>query len=251
MPKTTARKDGASWHISGSKIYSTGSTGLRWFAVWAKTDEATPRVGTFLVRAGSPGVRIEPVWDHLGMRASVSHEVVFEDTPTPLDHAVDVRLPEDWAPKSGDNAVGGLWNALAISTIYNGVACAARDWLVGYLKDRTPSNLGAPLATLPRVQEKVGEIEALLYVNRSLLETATERAEAGSPPSAVESNLIKYTVTSNAIRAVELGLELTGNPGLSRKNPLERHYRDVLCSRIHSPQNDTILVGAGRAAFKL
>jgi alkylation response protein AidB-like acyl-CoA dehydrogenase len=50
---------------------------------------------------------------------------------------------------------------------------------------------------------------------------------------------------------VEIGLELTGNPGLSRKNPLERHYRDVLCSRIHSPQDDTILVGGGRAAFGL
>jgi alkylation response protein AidB-like acyl-CoA dehydrogenase len=48
---------------------------------------------------------------------------------------------------------------------------------------------------------------------------------------------------------VQIGLELTGNPGISRKNPLERHYRDVLCSRIHSPQDDTILVGAGRAGF--
>ncbi len=65
----------------------------------------------------------------------------------------------------------------------------------------------------------------------------------------MEGNNIKYVVTANAIRAVELGLELTGNPGLSRKNPLERHYRDVLCSRIHSPQNDTILTGAGRAAL--
>jgi hypothetical protein len=42
---------------------------------------------------------------------------------------------------------------------------------------------------------------------------------------------------------VEIGLELTGNPGISRRNPLERHYRDVLCSRIHSPQADTVLVG--------
>ena len=48
---------------------------------------------------------------------------------------------------------------------------------------------------------------------------------------------------------MEIGLELTGNPGLSRANPLERHYRDVLCSRIHSPQADTILVAAGRVAL--
>jgi alkylation response protein AidB-like acyl-CoA dehydrogenase len=89
----------------------------------------------------------------------------------------------------------------------------------------------------------------LLQVNRTLIETAAERADAGNPPSAVESNNIKFVATGNAIRAVEIGLELTGNPGLSRKNPLERHYRDVLCSRIHSPQNDTILVAGGRAAF--
>ena len=135
--------------------------------------------------------------------------------------------------------------------IYDGVARAARDWLVGYLKQRAPTNLGAPLSSLPRVQEKVGEIEALLYANRVLIENAAGRAERGDGVSAVEANLIKYTTTGNSIRAVQIGLELTGNPGLSRHNPLERHYRDVSCSRIHSPQNDTILVGAGKSAFGL
>jgi len=253
LPKTVARATPEGWRLSGHKIYSTGSTGLRWFAVWARTDEPTPRVGTFLVRSDSPGIRVEPAWDHLGMRASVSHEVVFEDALTPLDHAVDVRKPAEWAAQAAQKA-GGLaaWNALAISTIYGAVAEAARDWLVGYLNQRTPSNLGAPLATLPRVQEKVGEIEALLHTNRILLDTTTRRAESNDPgerPTPVENNLVKYTTTRNAIRAVEIGLELTGNPGLSRHNPLERHYRDVLCSRIHSPQDDTILISAGWSAL--
>lgn len=248
LPATIARRTADGWAISGPKIYSTGSTGLSWYAVWARTDEPEPRVGNFLVAADSPGITIVPAWDHLGMRATVSHEIVFADTPTPLDHAVDVRAPAEWKPKTSDTAAG-LWNALAISTIYDGVAWSARDWLVDYLKARVPGNLGAALATLPRVQEKTGEIEALLQVNRTLIETAAERADAGHPPSAVEANNIKYIATANAIRAVEIGLELTGNPGLSRKNPLERHYRDVLCSRIHSPQTDTILVAGGKAAF--
>ncbi len=250
LPETVARRTGAGWALSGRKIYSTGSTGLDWFSVWAKTDEASPRVGNFLVAADAPGITIVPAWDHLGMRATVSHEVMFDGTPIPLDHAVDVRAPADWAPKPGDNALG-LWNALAISTIYDGVARAARDWLAGYLKERVPTNLGASLATLPRVQEKFGEIEALLYANRVLIGTAAEHADAGDPPSAIEANNIKFHATGNAIRAVEIGLELTGNPGLSRKNPLERHYRDILCSRIHSPQNDTILVAAGRAGLEV
>ncbi len=248
LPKTIARRSGDGWALTGSKIYSTGSTGLTWFAVWAKTDEAEPRVGTFLVAADSPGITVLPAWDHLGMRATVSHEVVFAETPVPADHAVDVRSPSEWIPKPGDHALA-LWNALAISTIYDAVAQAARDWLRGYLKERVPGNLGASLATLPRVQEKFGEIEVLLYSNRLLLESAAERIESGREVSPVEANMIKYVATGNAIRAVEIGLELTGNPGLSRKNPLERHYRDVLCSRIHSPQNDTILVAAGRAGF--
>jgi alkylation response protein AidB-like acyl-CoA dehydrogenase len=248
MPKTVARRTAGGWAITGSKIYSTGSTGLDWFSVWARTDEPEPRVGNFLVAADSPGITILPAWDHLGMRATVSHEVVFEETPAPLDHAVDIRLPDEWKPRPGDNGQG-LWNGLAISAIYDGVARAARDWLRDYLKERTPGNLGASLATLPRVQEKFGEIEALLYANHVLMETAAQRADGGENIGPVEAGHIKYIATSNSIRAVEIGLELTGNPGLSRKNPLERHYRDVLCSRIHSPQNDTILTAAGRAGF--
>ncbi len=248
LPATVARRTADGWAISGTKIYSTGSTGLDWFSVWAKTDETEPRVGNFLVRADSAGIDIEPVWDHLGMRATVSHAVHFADTPTPLDHAVDIRRPEQWAAGAGDPSLA-IWNALAISTIYDGVARAARDWLRAYLNDRVPTNLGASLATLPRVQEKFGEIETLLQVNRTLIPDAAARHDAGDPPSAVEVNNIKYLTTANAIRAVEIGLELTGNPGISRKNPLERHYRDVLCSRIHSPQTDTILIAAGRAAL--
>jgi alkylation response protein AidB-like acyl-CoA dehydrogenase len=58
------------------------------------------------------------------------------------------------------------------------------------------------------------------------------------------------TVTTNAIAAVERAVEIIGNPGLSRANQIERHLRDVLCWRIHTPQNDSILLAAGRAAFK-
>jgi hypothetical protein len=46
-------------------------------------------------------------------------------------------------------------------------------------------------------------------------------------------------------------LSLTGNHGLSRANPLERHYRDVLCGRVHTPQDDSTRIGLGRAALGL
>ena len=73
----------------------------------------------------------------------------------------------------------------------------------------------------------------------------------GFPLSAIESNIIKLTVTNNAAAVVEDALSLTSNHGLSRTNPLQRHYRDALCGRVHTPQDDTTRISAGRLALGL
>ena len=255
LPATTARREGEGWKIDGHKLYTTGIEGLGWLSVWGRTDEPSPRAGVFLVPRHAAGIRVIPSWDHLGLRASGSHEVVFENVEIPLDHAVDLRAPADWAPDAGSqtdidaHATQQAWMVLLLGTLYDAVARAAHDWLLGFLNRRAPSGLGAPLASLPRVQETVGEAAALLRANRVLLDHAAAEVDAGRAPSASDSGLLKYTVTGNAIRSVELALQLSGNHGLARQNPLERHYRDVLCSRIHTPQNDAILVAAGKAAL--
>ncbi|WP_439867933.1 acyl-CoA dehydrogenase family protein [Pseudomonas syringae] len=242
LPGTIARRTAQGWRISGSKIYSTGSHGLTWFAVWARSDDDDPLVGSWLVHKDSPGITIIEDWDHLGMRATSSHEVRFDNVLVPLDHAVSVS---PWsAPQSELDGSGLLWMAVLLSSVYDGIAQSARDWLVHWLEQRTPSNLGAALSTLPRFQETVGQIDTLLFANRSLLQSAAH----GHTP-AQHAGQIKYLVTGNAIRAVELAIEASGNPGLSRSNPLQRHYRNVLCSRVHTPQNDAVLVNVGKAAF--
>ncbi|CAG2155689.1 Putative acyl-CoA dehydrogenase YdbM [Cupriavidus campinensis] len=260
LPGTVATRVGDRWCIHGHKLYTTGIPALRWLAVWGRTHEPEPRVGIFLVpkssaSAGTPGIRVVESWNHLGLRASGSHETVFEDVWIPLDHAVDIRRPEAWAPAGASqadvdaNADQQAWMVGLLGTLYDAVARAGFDWIRSFVQDRAPGSLGAPLATLPRVQETIGEIAALLRTNQVLLDDAAAQADAGTPASAADSGLLKYTVTGNAIRAVELALQLSGNHGLSRSNPLERHYRDVLCSRIHTPQNDAILTAAGRTAL--
>jgi len=246
LPATIARKTETGWRLSGRKIYSTGAPILKWYAVWAKTDEPDLRVGLFLVPAGLPGTRIVETWDHLGLRASGSHDVVFDDAVFPLDHEIDVRKPDQWlVPDFTQSTV----HAIFVAAIYDGVARAARDWLVEFLKNRVPSNLGASLATLPRMQEVVGGIEARLAVNTRLIESFAGDFDNGVLLSASESNIIKLTVTNNAVAVVEDALSLTSNHGLARANPLERHYRDVLCGRVHTPQDDATRVNAGRLAL--
>jgi alkylation response protein AidB-like acyl-CoA dehydrogenase len=247
LPETVARRVGEGWQLSGHKLYTTGIPALSWLAVWARTDEPEPRLGIFLVPRDAPGIQVVESWDHLGLRASGSHEAVFDAVSLPLDHAVDVRPVADWA--GGPEADQYAWMIVLLGALYDGIARAARAWLLRFLSERAPGSLGAPLATVPRVQQVVGEIEALLWANDALLTGLVQATDAGSPRSAIESGLVKYTVTGNAIRVVDLALQLSGNHGLSRRNPLERHHRDVLCSRIHTPQNDSILIGAGKLAF--
>lgn len=64
-----------------------------------------------------------------------------------------------------------------------------------------------------------------------------------------ESGLVKSLITNQAVQAVEAAQSLTSNHGLARKNPLERHWRDVLCGRIHTPQDDSVWQQAGRRAL--
>ena len=246
LPATTARRTPDGWRISGRKIYSTGIDGLAWAIVWARTDEAEPRVGAFLVPADAPGIRIERTWKALGMRATASHDIVLDDVAIPAEFAADLRPPQDWAAGEAGQPV---WIAVLIGALYDGVARAARDWLVSFLKARVPTNLGAPLSSLPRVQEAVGAIEERLAVNARLIRSAARDADDGRPSSAVEAGLLKLTLTETAIEVVERALKLTGNHGIARANPLERHLRDVLCGRIHSPQEDTARLNAGRLAL--
>jgi alkylation response protein AidB-like acyl-CoA dehydrogenase len=245
LPATTARAAGGGWELTGRKIFATGAPGLRWMVVFARTEDDPARVGSFLVRSDSPGITIEPTWDHLGLRASRSDDVIFDRTPVPSDSVTALAEPAPGPPQAEFMA----WNALAIAAIYLGVAAAARDWLARFLTERTPTSLGRPLATLPRFQDALGEIEAALTAAGDLVDHLAARADAGEAAAAAHAGIAKLTATRAAIGSVEQAVALIGNNALTRRNPLERHLRDVLCARVHTPQDDSITTAAGRGAF--
>ena len=247
LPATTATPVEGGWSITGHKLYSTGSPALKYFLTWARTAGDDPKVGWFAIPRGTPGLTVVETWDHMGMRATGSHDLILEDAFVPAANMLDLRPPAEWLER---DPAAGAWNGLMLASLYSGIARSARDWLVGYLHERAPSNLGASLATLPRMQSAVGEMEALLFTNERLLFGLA--ADADSNPERVSplaTSMAKYTANSNAIKVVDIALSLVGNPGLARSNPLERHHRDVLCSRIHVPQDDMVVLMAGKAAL--
>ncbi|MFF2148538.1 acyl-CoA dehydrogenase family protein [Kitasatospora sp. NPDC058190] len=248
LPGTVARRDGGGWLLTGRKTYCTGAEALAWMAVTARTDEPEPRVGTFLVRGESEGLEIDPTWDQLGLRASASHDVVLDRVRVPAELALDLGAPgqEDRAEAELSRA----WQDLALAAVAIGVARAAESWLVRFLGQRTPANLSEPLGTLPRYRCALGEIEAQLIGAEELVEGLAPRVDRGEPDAVARTGPAQLLATRAATAAVQQAVALTGNPGLSRRHPLERYLRDVLSSRVHLAPEETVLEATGRAALE-
>jgi alkylation response protein AidB-like acyl-CoA dehydrogenase len=95
VPATTATPTGPNagndhaahdWRLTGHKIYCTGSHGLRWMLVWASVASEDPdeiRIGSFVVDAEAAGIEVRETWDHLGMRASASHDMILTNVAVP------------------------------------------------------------------------------------------------------------------------------------------------------------------------
>ena len=131
LPATTARRTSDGWSLSGRKAYATGGEALAYHVVWVVTDEPVQRVGHLLVPADSPGISWIQTWDHLGLRASNTHDVEYDQVAVPLENFVEIPLTDgvyrDPAAAAGPGSFGH-------PALYLGVARAARSAFVAYLE---------------------------------------------------------------------------------------------------------------------
>lgn len=243
---TTAVKQADGWHISGSKSWSTGSPGLRWAGVAASVEDEPGSLtrANFLVPMDTPGVEIVENWDNLAMRASGSHDVIFNDVVVPLDH----RLPAAGKPN------GSPWSYLT-SALYLGLGIAARNWAIDFAKNRKPTALGGKaIAELEGVQAKVAQMELLLLGARSALYSSVEewidypehRDSLGPQLAAA-----KILATNNAIDVTDLAMRIVGSVGMQRANPLERYFRDARAGLGNPPIDDVAQGQIARATLGL
>ncbi|MFJ9243578.1 acyl-CoA dehydrogenase family protein [Streptomyces sp. NPDC101776] len=247
LPSTLARRTPDGWSLSGTKRFVTGAEGLDWFLVWATTDEPEPRVGTFLVPGGSPGIEITGRWDQLGLRASGSHDVTFRDMEIPYEHVIGIG-PYGAAAEQ-DNRAGAALH-LPLAALYLGVARAAQSFFHTFAHSRVPANLGHPVARTERFRRAAGEIEVLLAAAEQLVFDGAARVDSGDSAYTPEQALgARVLADRHGVRAVELAVRLLGNPGLARGNPLERHFRDIQCAPVHAPQEDISLLAIGTKAL--
>jgi alkylation response protein AidB-like acyl-CoA dehydrogenase len=232
--------------LNGCKTFSSGSTVLRWGVVSARVDvDPEPYLGSFLVPLSAKGVRIEPTWDTLGMRATCSHTVVLEDVFVEREAEVPrVTSMQDALPHER------AWS-LSVAAVYLGVAEAAREYAVRFARSRKPTALGGkPIATLPSIRERAARMDLLLFEARALL-VGVARAWDAAPSADMEAALAaaKVVATNNAVAVAEQAMRLVGGSSMDRSSPLERHFRDVRGGLHHPPQDDAALALFARQAL--
>lgn len=244
LPRTRAEADGTGfesggWRVTGRKTWSTGSRALTWALVTAATPDG--QVGRYLVNLRGPGVRIEPTWvDALALRGSGSHDVVFEGAPARLH-----------APPAPAHPASSAWFWAAVAGTYLGVGFAALGALCAYAHERTPTALGAPIATLPRVQEQVGRIGAELLAAHTFLLHATRTWDEQPGPGAVPLiGAAKAVCTNAAVTATDLAVRTAGGAALTAALPLERLLRDARAGLTHPPGEDSAFTAYGAALLR-
>ncbi|MBB5232815.1 acyl-CoA dehydrogenase family protein [Deinococcus budaensis] len=238
LPRTVAVPDGDGWRVTGRKTWATGARALDLALVSAAAPGG--EVVRLLVPMDAPGVGVEPTWTGaLALRGSGSHDVTFAEVRVPAEHA---------APPGAPHPASSAWFWTAVAATYLGVGFAALHALTRYARERVPTALGAPLATLPRVQENVGRIASELHAARALLEDSTRGWDAHPTPGALPRlAAAKAHATGAAVNATDLAVRTAGGAALMPALPLERLLRDARAGLTHPPSDEVGYASLGAA----
>lgn len=237
-PSTIAKKTKDGYIITGRKAFSTLAPIVKKFTVLAYIEEED-QIAEFLIKKND-SVRVIENWNALGMRSTGSHDVELNNVFVPTEALLA------YSEKGKPNRFNGNSSAytLQIPAIYLGIGTAARDFIIEYADQKYSPSLGSVILDAPHVQEKLGEIEILLQISRSLLYSLAEkwdnnphlRDQLGN-----EVAVTKYTICNHAKKIVELAMSIAGGHSLSKELPLERWFRDVQCGSYNPPHNDMVI----------
>ena len=245
LPDTNAvpTPDGEGWLINGLKTWTTGGKHITHMLVKLRIED-DPAV--ILVRQDTPGVAWIETWsDSLSLRASDSHDVRFNNVVVPVDHLLQRGRSKTAQPPNG-------WFPMIMSSVYLGAALAARNAVIKFALERVPTSLGKPIATLPKIQRQIGEIDLALQAAKALLFEVADRwdSDTGTRQKAYPGVVAaKYQIIEAAAFATDQALRVAGGTSITKTLPLERHFRDVRAGSMQPPSGDTALEIIGRNAI--
>jgi alkylation response protein AidB-like acyl-CoA dehydrogenase len=247
-PRATARRVDGGWIVNGRKIFGTQSIALDLYFTEATCDNGSEKatIITFLIPRDTPGLIIKDDWHTMGMRSTASNSTELKDAFVP-ELSVILERP---VLTSGGVINTFIRAPFSIGAVYIGIAIAARNFVVDFMKDRPRFPLKKPMSHLPSVYNKVGEMDMLIESARAVMWKAAAEVEQEKPRTwARKSVAARMVAMENSVRAVDLALRAVGGASYFKRLPLERYYRDVRAGLYHPFDSDETLEFLGKSAF--
>ncbi|HQQ77490.1 MAG TPA: acyl-CoA dehydrogenase family protein [Thermoanaerobaculia bacterium] len=224
---TTAAQKGDRWVLNGEKLWITNGLEAELFLVFANVDKAKGYKGitAFLVESQWKGFTKGKKEDKLGIRASSTLALAFEDLEVPAENVVG-NVGEGYKIAIETLNEGRI----GIGAQMVGIARAALDYTTTYVKERR--QFGQPLAQFQAVQHELARMDMELECARLAVYNAARLKEAGLP-FAREGAIAKLKGSEVAEMCTSKGLELLGGYGYVKDYPLEKMYRDAKIGKIY------------------
>lgn len=235
---TTARKVDGGYIVNGRKFFVSLAGAAPYFATPAIRIGDEPWIERTLylqVPKDAPGVSFPGEWDPMGMRATVSRDMVLQDVFVPDDAEV---LPS--------GLFGALYNAfphlspLTFSATFLGLMQASYDYTIAYLTGGIP---GAPgiQSEIGAKGHAVAEMLFALEAARALYYRAIAEARVDAPPAAVQrARAAHVTVLRSAVTLTQEAIRVCGGRALLKRHPLERYARDARAGALMRPWTQDI-----------
>jgi len=241
-PNTKARKVSGGYILNGRKVFSTLAPAVDYFGLSASLEGYEgPFSGgcAFFLPRDTPGLEVIETWDAMGMRATGSHTIEIRDAFASSDQLIgeEAHLFEDFAQVAH-------WYCLSFSAVYLGIGQAAYNYVLDYARTRKVQKTRQMVGHLPWNRFAIGEMYNRLEACRTMIYTiardiSEKRSYGDRQLMTVE--MLRTFVAENMLEVANLATRVAGGQGYLKGNPLERYFRDIRSSPLHTLKRDEVL----------
>ncbi len=230
--KTTARLDGDHYILNGAKCFITNGGVADVIIVIAMTDKSKGSRGAsaFIVEKSFPGFSVGKEEDKMGIRASSTSELIFEDCQVPKENLLAKEgMGFIVAMKTLDQSRPGV-AAQAL-----GIAQGALDAAVKYARER--EQFGRPIISFQGLQWMLADMATRVEAVRALLYSVARAIDAGEKKFAKESAMCKVFASDVAMQVTTDAVQILGGYGYMKEYPVEKMMRDAKITQIYEGTN--------------
>ena len=225
--RTTATRDGDDWVLNGSKMFITHGASGDTMVVMAVTDKSkgSKGISAFIVERGTPGLAAGKKEDKLGMRASETTEVIFQNCRVPAGQLIG---------EEGQGFIQTLQvldaGRIGIAALSVGLAQGAYEAALRYAQERKA--FGRTISAFQAIQWKLADGATRIEAARLLTYRAAYLKDSGASRTTLESSIAKLYASETAVRAADDCVQIHGGYGFVKDYPAEKFFRDVKLTTI-------------------